>query len=109
MGQRGRTDCRKGPMETLQTAAPHPQLAAFVSIFAHREISPGSSAVIQPVIASLEQTLTFELGEQPVMNFTSGKTIFHPRVYLIGVRTTYPGSTCLSGHVLEFGIFFRPF
>ena len=43
------------------------------------------------------------------MNFTSGRTIFHPRVYLIGARTKYQGSTCLSGHVLEFGIFFRPF
>jgi AraC-like DNA-binding protein len=96
-------------METLQTAVPQPQLAAFVSIFAHRETSPGSSAVIQPVIASLEQTLTFELGDRPVMNFTSGRKIFHPRVYLIGARTTYPGSTCLSGHVLEFGIFFKPF
>jgi len=83
-------------MEILQTAAPHPQLAAFVSIFAHRETSPGSSAVIQPVIASLEQTLTFELGDRPVMNFTSGRTIFHPRVYLIGARTTYQGATFWS-------------
>lgn len=96
-------------METLQTAVPHPQLAAFVSIFAHRETSPGSSPVIQPVIASLEQTLSFELGDRPVMNFTSGRTIVHPRVYLIGARTTYQGATCLAGHILEFGIFFRPF
>ena len=105
MGPKGRTSCRNRPMEILQTAAPHPQLAAFVSIFAHRETSPGSSAVIQPVIASLEQTLTFELGDRPVMNFTSGRTIFHPRVYLIGARTTYQGATCLGGHLLEFGIF----
>jgi AraC-like DNA-binding protein len=65
--------------------------------------------MIQPVIASLEQSLAFELGERPFMSFTSGRAIFHPRVYLIGARTTYPGSNCLSGGVLEFGIFFRPF
>lgn len=96
-------------METLRTAVPHPQLAAFVSFFAHRETCPGSFAVIQPVIASLEQTLTFELGAPPLMNFTSGRTIFHPRVYLIGARTTYQGANCLGRHLLEFGIFFRPF
>jgi AraC-like DNA-binding protein len=96
-------------MEILQTAAPHPQLAAFVLSFAHREISPGSSAVIQPVIASLEQTLTFELGDRPVMNFASGRTIVSPRVYLIGARTTYQGANCLGRNLSEFGIFFRPF
>ena len=96
-------------METLQTAVPHPQLAAFIRFFAHRETSPGSSPVIQPVIASLEQTLTFELGDPPVMSFATGRTIIHPRVYLIGARTTYQGTNCLSTHLLEFGIFFRPF
>jgi AraC-like DNA-binding protein len=84
-------------------------LTAFVRSFVHRETSPGSSAVIQPVIASHEPILGFELGDPPVMNFTSGRTIVHPPIYLIGARTTYPGFTCLSGHVLEFGIFFRPF
>lgn len=96
-------------MEILQSAAPPPQLAAFVRSFAHRETSPGSSAVIQPVIASLEQILGFELGDPPVMNFTSGRTILHPRVFLTGALTAYPGAACLSGHLLEFGIFFRPF
>jgi hypothetical protein len=96
-------------MEKLGSVAPHPQLAPFVRCFVHRETFPGSSAVIQPVIASLEQVLGFDFCDRPVMHFSSGNTIYHPRVYMMGVQKKYPGSVCLSGHVSEFGIFFRPF
>jgi len=32
-----------------------------------------------------------------------------PRIQLLGAQTRCPGSVYLSGHVLSFGIFFRPF
>jgi AraC-like DNA-binding protein len=96
-------------MEKLGSVAPHPQLAPFVRCFVHRETFPGSSAIIQPVIASLEQILGFDFCDRAVMHFSSGKTIYNPRVCMFGAQKKYPGSVCLSGHVVEFGIFFRPF
>jgi AraC-like DNA-binding protein len=36
-------------------------------------------------------------------------TSCHARTYLMGSQRRYAGQVCLSGHVLAFGIFFRPF
>lgn len=96
-------------MQNLQTAAPDPRLAPFVRCFAQRETMPGSLPEIQAVIASLENILTFDLCEPTIISYPAGVVSGRAPIALLGPRTTYGGTASLSGHVLCFGIFFRPF
>jgi AraC-like DNA-binding protein len=43
------------------------------------------------------------------MIYPKGNSAFHPRTYILGAQARYAGHVSLSGHVLSFGIFFRPF
>jgi AraC-like DNA-binding protein len=70
---------------------------------------PGSPPDIQAVIASLENILIFDLFDPTIISYPAGIVSCRPPVALVGPRTTYGGSASLSGHVLSFGIFFRPF
>lgn len=96
-------------MQTLLTAAPDHKLAPFVRCFAQRETSPGSPPVEQALVGSLEHILSLDFCDRTIHNYPTGKAIFTPRTWLLGAQTRYAGSACLSGHVLSFGIFFRPF
>ena len=96
-------------MEILRSAAPDHRLASFVRCFVHRETVPGSEPIIQPVIASLGPILSFELGDGVVITRVGEKPYLHARIRLLGTQTRYFGHVRLSGHVLEFGIFFRTF
>lgn len=93
----------------LQSAMPDHRLAPFVRCFAHRETVPGSPLINQAIIGSLEHILSFDLCDRTVMTYPTGDAAFHPRTYLMGAQTKCAGHVCLSGHVLGFGIFFRPF
>ena len=93
----------------LQSATPDRRLAPFVRCFAQRETVRGSATSCQAIIGSLEQILSFDLGDRTLMRYPTGKAEFHARTYLMGSQRSYAGQVCLSGHVLAFGIFFRPF
>jgi AraC-like DNA-binding protein len=93
----------------LQAATPDHRLAPFVRCFAHRETIPGSCLISQAVIGSLEHILSFDLCDRTVMTYPTGHASFHARTYLMGSQTRYAGHVCLSGHVVSFGIFLRPF
>src|SRR5579859_1494492 len=93
----------------LLSAAPDRRLAPFVRCFAQRETAPGSPPTCQAIIGSLEQILSFDLGDRTVMRYPTGEAAFHARTYVQGSQTRYAGQVCLAGHVLAFGIFFRPF
>src|SRR6185312_7872142 len=100
--------CVGGNMH-LQSATPDRGLAPFVRCFAQRETMPGSATSCQAIIGSLEQILSFDLGDRTLMRYPTGEAEFHARTYLMGSQRRYAGQVCLSGHVLAFGIFFRPF
>ena len=96
-------------MEILRVAIPDYRLAPFVYCFAHRETLPGSEPITQPLTASLGPVLSFDLGDRVVYNRPGEKPYFPAHAHLLGTQTRYLGQACLSGHVLEFGIFFRTF
>lgn len=100
---------RVGGIMHLQSATPDVRLAPYVRCFAQRETVPGSATSCQAIIGSLEQILSFDLGDRTLMRYPTGKAAFHARTYLMGSQRSYAGQVCLSGHVLAFGIFFRPF
>lgn len=93
----------------LQSAMPDHRVAPFVRCFAHRETALGLPLISQAIIGSLEHILSFDLCDRTVMIYSTGNATFHPRTYLVGAQTKCAGHVCLSGHVLSFGIFFRPF
>ncbi len=96
-------------MQTLLTAAPNYRLAPFVRCFAQRETSPDSPQIVQALVGSLEHILSLDFCDPTIHNYPTGKAAFQPRTQLLGAQTRNAGSVCLSGHVLSFGIFFRPF
>jgi AraC-like DNA-binding protein len=96
-------------MQTLLTAAPDHRLAPFVRCFAQRETSPDSPPIAQALVGSLEHILSFDFCDRTIHNYPTGKAAFQSRTQFLGAHTGYAGSACLSGHVLSFGIFFRPF
>jgi AraC-like DNA-binding protein len=96
-------------MEILRVEIPDYRLAPFVCCFAHRETLPGSEPITQPLIASLGAILSFDLGDRVVYNRPGLNPYFPAHADLLGTQTRYFGQACLSGHVLEFGIFFRTF
>lgn len=96
-------------MRTIRSALPHPRLRQFVRCFAQREISAGSSLVVQTGMASLEPILAFSFGDQEVMQYSSGKRAFVSRIHVTGTQTRPPGCSLLTGSTLAFGIFFSPF
>ena len=70
---------------------------------------PDSPPDIQAVIASLENILIFDLCDPTIISYHAGGVSCRPPIALLGPRTTYGGAASLAGHVLSFGIFFRPF
>jgi AraC-like DNA-binding protein len=70
---------------------------------------PGSPPDNQAVIASLENILIFELCDPTIISYPAGVVSCRPPIASVGPRTTYGGTASLSGHVLSFGIFLRPF
>ena len=93
----------------LQSATPDRRLLPFVRCFAQRETMPDCPTSCQAIIGSLEQILSFDLGDRTLMRYPTGEAAFHARTYVMGSQTKYAGQVCLDGHVLAFGIFFRPF
>src|ERR1700751_5462087 len=71
-------------LHTIQSAIPDPGLRQFVRCFAQREMSVQTSWLVQTSLASLEHTLAFYVGDQPVMEYVSGKRAFIPRIHLVG-------------------------
>ncbi len=96
-------------MQTLQTAAPDYRLAPFVRGFASRESLLGPSCVLQPLVGSLEHILSFDFCDPTKMQRVTGVVYPSPRISFVGAHTGLAGFACLSGHILSFGIFFRPF
>lgn len=96
-------------MQTLLTAAPNHRLAPFVRCFAQRETSPSSPPIAQALVGSLEHILSLDFCDPTIHNYPTGKAAFQSRTQLLGAHARNAGSACLSGHVLSFGIFFRPF
>jgi AraC-like DNA-binding protein len=96
-------------LHTIQSAMPDPGLRQFVRCFAQREISVQTSWLVQTSLASLEHTLAFYVGDQPVMDYVSGKRAFIPRIHLVGTQTRSPGCAYFTGYALAFGIFLKPF
>jgi AraC-like DNA-binding protein len=96
-------------MNTIRSAMPDPRLRQFVRCFAQREISGRNSWVVQTSIASLEHTLAFCFGDQPVMQFSSGNRALIPRIHVVGTQTRSPGCARFTGSTVAFGIFLSPF
>jgi len=96
-------------MQTLLAAVPDHRLAPFVRCFAQRETSPDSHPIVRALVGSLEHILSLDLCDRTIRNYPTGKSDFQPQTQLLGAQTSCPGSVSLSGHVLSFGIFFRPF
>jgi AraC-like DNA-binding protein len=94
----------------LLSATPDHRLTRFVHCFAQRETAAHWPLINQPITSSLEPSLSFDFCDRTVRTYPAGSSDFRPHIYLLGTQTRYVGSgTCLSGHVLSFGIFFRPF
>src|SRR5690242_20391457 len=96
-------------MNTLQTAAPHSRLAPFVRAYASRETMLGSSCVLQPLVGSLEHILSFDFCDVTKNRSLGGAVKPSPPIHLLGAHTRLESFASLSGHVLSFGIFLRPF
>jgi len=96
-------------MQTLLTVVPDHRLAPFVRCFAQRETSPDSPPIVRALVGSLENILSLDLCDPTIHNYPTGRAAFQFRTQLLGAQTRCPGSVSLSGHVLSFGIFFRPF
>lgn len=96
-------------MRTLQTAAPDYRLTPFVRCFAQRDTLPGAPPMTQTLVGSLEHILSFDLCERTANISPTGKAILLPPTHLLSAQTRCAGTVCLSGNVLGFGIFFRPF
>jgi AraC-like DNA-binding protein len=96
-------------MQTLLAAAPDHRLAPFIRCFAQRETSPGSPPIAQALVGSLAHILSLDFCDPTIHTYPGGKAAVQHRSWLLGAHTGYAGSACLSGHVLSFGIFFRPF
>ena len=94
-------------MRTIRSAAPDPRLRQYVRCYAQREVSGRNSWVVQTGMASLEPILGFSFGDQPVMQYSSGKTELVPRIHLFGTQTRSPGCSLFTG--LGFAIFLSPF
>jgi AraC-like DNA-binding protein len=96
-------------MQTLQTALPDARLAPFVRGFASRESRLGPSCVLQPLVGSLEHILSFDFCDLTNWHRLTGVIYPSPRISFLGAHTGLAGFACLRGHILSFGIFFRPF
>ena len=96
-------------MHTIRSAMPDARMKQFVRCFAEREMTLQTSSVVQTSLASLENILAFDLGDQPVMEYSSGRIIGIPRIQLVGTQTRSIGCAHFTGHILAFGIFLKPF
>jgi AraC-like DNA-binding protein len=96
-------------MQSLQTAAPDHRLDPFVRAFAQRDTMLGPTCVLQPLVGSLDHILSFDFCDPTMNRYLSGIMNLMPRIHFLGAHTGLAGFACLSGHVLSFGIFLRPF
>jgi AraC-like DNA-binding protein len=96
-------------LHTIRSAMPDPRLRQFVRCFAQREMTLQTSSLVQTSLASLENILAFDLGDRPVMEYSSGRISVIPRLQLVGTQTRSIGCAHFRGHILAFGIFLKPF
>src|SRR5947209_6575293 len=96
-------------MHTIRSAMPDPRLKEFVRCFAQREMFLQGESLVQTSTASLEHILSFNLRNRPTLECWLGDRRSIPPIHLVGTQTRRPGSGCFTGHVLAFGIFFKPF
>jgi AraC-like DNA-binding protein len=95
-------------MRTIQVAAPRIELRQFVRSYAAREMTCSGAGFEQPVIASLENILSFNFRELEVINYSDGRSKAVSPIQVVGLQTQPFCSVRFSGSVLAFGIFLRP-
>ncbi len=89
-------------------AAPRSELRQFVRSYAEREMTCSGAGFEQPVIASLENILSFNFRELEVINHSDGRTKIVSPIQVVGLQTHPFFTARFYGSVLAFGIFLRP-
>jgi len=94
-------------VHTIHSALPSPELRPYVRAYAQREIDRDSDFV-QPVVASLEQVLEFDLGAPPIIEYYGGATESAGAVSVVGAHSYSRASLRFRGRVQSFGVFLQP-
>jgi AraC-like DNA-binding protein len=95
-------------MHELHSSAPRPELRAYVRAFAQRKLDRGSVEVVQPMPACLEQILSFEFGDHPIIEFGDGSRLQTYQIAVVGPSAYRPVNVRLRSGLESFAIFFQP-
>lgn len=96
-------------MHELYSTSPRAELRPYVRAFAQRKISgAGGKEFVQPIPAGLEQTVEFEFGEHPIVEFGDGSFSPTYQVGAIGPSVYRPANIHLRDGIESFAIFFQP-
>ncbi len=94
-------------MHIIHSSLPRPELRPYVRAYAQRETDRDSDFV-QPVVASLEQVLEFDLGTPPIIEYHRGRTESAGKVSVVGAHSLSRASLRFKGRVESFGVFLQP-
>jgi AraC-like DNA-binding protein len=95
-------------MHELYSSLPRPELRAYVRAFAQRKLERGSLDVVQPLPACLEQTLSFEFGDHPIIEVSDGSRLQTYQIAVVGPSTYRQLNVRLRSGLESFAIFFQP-
>jgi len=95
-------------MHELHSSAPRPELRTYVRAFAQRKLDRGSVEVVQPMPACLEQILSFEFGDHPIIEFGDGSCLQTYKIAVVGSSAYRPVNVRLRSGLESFAIFFQP-
>jgi AraC-like DNA-binding protein len=95
-------------VRTSQTAMPRHELREFVRCYAQREIECNNAELAQANMATVDQAIAFFLNGQTFLDSPDGQSRLTSLVSVFGSITPPCGGVHFGGHVLAFGIFFKP-
>lgn len=95
-------------MRTIQSALPRRELREFVRCYAQREIDCTDAGLAQANVAAVEQAIAFYLDGQTFLDSPDGQSKLSSQISVFGPITPPGGGAHFKGHILAFGIFFKP-
>ncbi len=94
-------------MRAILSSAPCLELKPYVRAYAQRELELDSE-YRQPVVASLEQVLEFDLATPPSIQYSDGTIDSAGAISIVGAHSWPRASLLFSGRVCSFAVFFQP-
>ena len=95
-------------MDRIRSSIPVVALRPYVRAFAQRHVN-ATSAVLQPVTASLEQVLQFDFGDPLFIDYHDGRSESSGLVAVVGAHSSHRASIRFCGQIESFAVFFQPF